>query len=174
MAGIGTKAQACPGTYLRDAQGKEIATSDIRDVSFAFETLDGDQVTIKERAFFSDRVDSPLISFGKLLKTGWSIESSDMSGPPLLSHRNGAKVELAFRNSIDTCYVRSTKLQTRSCGSSSLMREWRKFKVRSTWKPLQSIFASTWNKKVKMREMSLITEDAERLQKLCKELTRSP
>ena len=36
MVGIGTKAQACPGTYLRDAQGKEIATSDIRDVSFAF------------------------------------------------------------------------------------------------------------------------------------------
>ena len=98
MAGIGTRAQACPGTYLRDAQGKEIATSDIRDVSFEFETLDGDQVTIKERAFFSDRVDNPLISFGKLLKTGWSIESSNMSGPPLLSHRNGAKVELAFRN----------------------------------------------------------------------------
>ena len=62
-------------TYLRDAQGKEITTSDVRDVSFAFETLDGETVTIQERAFFSDRVECPLISFGKLLKTGWGIES---------------------------------------------------------------------------------------------------
>ena len=98
MSGIGTKSQVCPGTYLRDAQGKEITTSDVRDVSFAFETLDGETVTIKERAFFSDRVECPLISFGKLLKTGWGIESSNMSGPPTLSHKSGAKVELAFRN----------------------------------------------------------------------------
>ena len=123
MAGIGTKAQACPGTYLRDAQGKEIATSDIRDVSFAFETLDGDQVTIKERAFFSDRVDNPLISFGKLLKTGWSIESSDMSGPPLLSHKNGAKVELAFRNNslVLAGDVRGSRCAYNQCGRAQIL-----------------------------------------------------
>jgi len=37
---------------LRDAQGKEIVTSDVRDVSF--ETLDGEQLLDCDRAFFSD------------------------------------------------------------------------------------------------------------------------
>ena len=69
----------------------------MRDVSFAFSTVDGEVVNIKERAFFSDRVECPLISFGKLLKSGWGIESSG-DGPPVLSHLNGARVELAFRN----------------------------------------------------------------------------
>eukprot|EP00435_Cladocopium_sp_Y103_P033238 s948_g8.t1 len=96
MSGIGVKAAASPGTFLRDAQGKEIATTDIRDISFSFDTLDGEQITIKERAYFSDRVDCPLISFGKLLKTGWGVQTS-MEGPPVLTHANGAQVGLAFR-----------------------------------------------------------------------------
>ena len=98
MSGVGIQAKPSPGTYLSDAQGKEITTSDVRDVNFSFETVNGETVTIKDRAFFSDHIDNPLISFGKLLKNGWNIESSDMSGPPLLTHKSGARVELAFRN----------------------------------------------------------------------------
>ena len=97
MSDVGCQAPQTSETYLRDAQGKRIATSDVRDVSFAFSTVDGEVVTIKERAFFSDRVECPLISFGKLLKSGWGIESTG-DGPPVLSHLNGARVELAFRN----------------------------------------------------------------------------
>ena len=37
LAGVGTKACNQSDTYLRDAQGKQIATSDVRDVSFHFE-----------------------------------------------------------------------------------------------------------------------------------------
>ena len=62
VSGIGIQAQPIPGTYLRDAQGKEIITSDVRDVKFEFETVNGETVTIKDRAFFSDRIDNPLIS----------------------------------------------------------------------------------------------------------------
>ena len=97
MSDVGCQAPQTSETYLRDAQGKRIATSDVRDVSFAFSTVDGEVVNIKERAFFSDRVECPLISFGKLLKSGWGIESPG-DGPPVLSHLNGARVELAFRN----------------------------------------------------------------------------
>ena len=97
MSDVGCQAPQTSETYLRDAQGKRIATSDVRDVSFSFSTVDGEVVNIKERAFFSDRVECPLISFGKLLKSGWGIESSG-DGPPVLSHLNGARVELAFRN----------------------------------------------------------------------------
>ena len=52
-------------------------------------------MTLKERAFFSDRVECPLISFGKLLKSGWGIESPG-DGPPVLSHVNGARDDGLF------------------------------------------------------------------------------
>ena len=78
------------------------------------------------------------------------------------------------RRSTDMRYVKGMKPQMRNYGSNSMMRECRRSKVKNTWKVLHATSASTRNKKVKMREMNLIIEDAERLQKLCKELTRSP
>ena len=52
---------------------------------------------MKEKAFFSDKIDSPLLSFGKLVKSGWGIESA-CNGPPVLSHVGGARIELGFKN----------------------------------------------------------------------------
>ena len=86
-----------PETYLRDAQGKQNKTCDVRDVSFSFQTLDRSIVNVKERAFFSDRVESPLISFGKLVKAGWGIQQGP-TGRPVLAHPSGACVDSAFRN----------------------------------------------------------------------------
>ena len=70
MAGIGSPATLTPGTFLRDAQGKQILTSDVRDVTFIFQTTDGQSLRVKEKAFFSDKVDVPLLSFGKLIRAG--------------------------------------------------------------------------------------------------------
>ena len=53
---------------------------------------------MKERAFFSEKVDVPLLSFGKLIKSDWGIQSTGPSTPPVLSHSSGACVELGFRN----------------------------------------------------------------------------
>ena len=97
LAGLGTQVSSQPDTYLRDAQGQRIATHDVRDVNFIFHATDGSVVNVKERAFFSDTIDSPLISFGKLVKAGWGIETS-CNGSPMLAHPSGARVELAFRN----------------------------------------------------------------------------
>ena len=97
MAGLGTQVTSQPETYLRDAQGQRISTHDVRDVNFVFHATDGSVVNVKERAFFSDTIDSPLISFGKLVKAGWGIETS-CNGSPMLAHPSGARVELAFRN----------------------------------------------------------------------------
>ena len=97
MAGLGTQVASQPETYLRDAQGQRISTHDVRDVNFSFHATDGSVVNVKERAFFSDTIDSPLISFGKLVKAGWGIETS-CNGSPMLAHPSGARVELAFRN----------------------------------------------------------------------------
>ena len=71
MAGIGSPATLTPGTFLRDAQSKQILTSDVRDVTFIFQTTDGQSLRVKEKAFFSDKVDVPLLSFGKLIRAGW-------------------------------------------------------------------------------------------------------
>ena len=97
MAGLGTQVTSQPETYLRDAQRQRISTHDVRDVNFVFHATDGSLVNVKERAFFSDAIDSPLISFGKLVKAGWGIETS-CNGSPMLAHPSGARVELAFRN----------------------------------------------------------------------------
>ena len=97
MGSLGTQVSSQPETYLRDAQGQRIDTHDVRDVNFSFHTTDGSVVNVKERAYFSDTIDSPLISFGKLVKSGWGIETS-CSGSPMLAHPSGARVELAFRN----------------------------------------------------------------------------
>ena len=75
MAGLGTQVTSQPETYLRDAQGQRISTHDVRDVNFVFHATDGSAVNVKERAFFSDAIDSPLISFGKLVKAGWGIKN---------------------------------------------------------------------------------------------------
>ena len=129
MSDVGCQAPQTSETYFRDAQGKRIATSDVRDVSFAFSTVDGEVVTIKERAFFSDRVECPLISFGKLLKSGWGIESTG-DGPPVLSHLNGARVELAFRNNSLVIAGDLRLVQSRSVRAISvdIPKPWQDFK----------------------------------------------
>ena len=55
---------------------------------------------MKERAFFSDKVDvpMPMLSFGKMIKSGWGIQSTGSSSPPVLAHSSGVCVELGFRN----------------------------------------------------------------------------
>lgn len=53
---------------------------------------------MKERAFFSDKVDVPLLSCGKMIKSGWGIQSTGSSSPPVLAHSSGVCVELGFRN----------------------------------------------------------------------------
>jgi hypothetical protein len=98
MAGIGSPATLTPVTFLRDAQGKQILTSDVRDVTFIFQTTDGQSLRVKEKAFFSDKVDVPLLSFGKLIRAGWGIKSSGTDSSPILAHSSGSCVELSFRN----------------------------------------------------------------------------
>ena len=73
MSGAGTSVEGCSETFLRDAQGKQITTTDVKDVTFVFQTTNGQTVRVKEKAFFSDRIDVPLLSFGKLIKAGWGF-----------------------------------------------------------------------------------------------------
>ena len=96
MAHLGEDADNPYGSYLRDAQGSPIPTSAVKNVDLTFVTTDGQEVHFTDRAHFSSRVETPLLSYGKLLKAGWSIISG--SGPPMLTHMSGASIELGFKN----------------------------------------------------------------------------
>ena len=55
---------------LRDDRGK---TYGHRDVDIELTTEDGRLVVLRERVTFSDMVTQPILSFGRLLKSGWAI-----------------------------------------------------------------------------------------------------
>ena len=60
-------------SYLRDAQGSRIETEGVRDISIVLSAVDGSEVVLRDKAHVSGRVDTPLISYGKLLRHGWGI-----------------------------------------------------------------------------------------------------
>ena len=82
-------------SYLRDAQGARIATEGVRDISIVLTTVDGVEVTIRDKAHVSNKVDCPLISYGKLLRHGWGIVPE--GGKSFLVHTSGSKVDIGFK-----------------------------------------------------------------------------
>ena len=85
-------------SYLRDAQGARIETEGVRDVSIVLTTVDGVEITIRDKAHVSSRVDCPLISYGKLLRHGWRIVPE--GGKSFLVHASGAKVDISFKQNL--------------------------------------------------------------------------
>ena len=89
------KASDDQSSFLRDAQGGRISTEGVRDISINLTTVDGQLVTLQDQAHVSSRVDTPLISYGKLLKHGWGIVPEGNGS--YLVHVSGAKVPLSFK-----------------------------------------------------------------------------
>eukprot|EP00438_Fugacium_kawagutii_P009833 Skav200590 [mRNA] locus=scaffold2706:15622:22171:+ [translate_table: standard] len=83
-------------SILRNAQGGRSNTQGLREVRFELETVTGHIVKFRDKGFVSAKVEHPLLSCGKLLKTGWSIISTDDG--PRLTHSSGAQIRVAFRN----------------------------------------------------------------------------
>ena len=81
---------------LRDAQGNAIQVDSVKDICFDLQTDDGRTVTIRDTAHFSNAVDSPIISYGKLLRNGWGIVPDDTGS--FLTHARGFKIPMNFRN----------------------------------------------------------------------------
>ena len=81
---------------LRDAQGNAIQVDSVKDICFDLQTEDGRTVTIRDTAHFSNAVDSPIISYGKLLRSGWGIIPEDTGS--FLTHARGFKIPMNFRN----------------------------------------------------------------------------
>ncbi|CAK9082159.1 unnamed protein product [Durusdinium trenchii] len=83
-------------SQLRDAQGGPIRTQGVRDIELVFTAVDGVEVVVRERCHVSDKIDMPLISYGKLLKNGWNI-SNELDGN-FLSHSCGARIPVSFKH----------------------------------------------------------------------------
>ena len=63
-----------PPIHLQDAQGQKIAVHAFKDVSICLRSVDGREVEIKDKAHFADGISQPILSFGKLLESGWCID----------------------------------------------------------------------------------------------------
>ena len=83
-------------SQLGDAQGNAIQVDSVKDICFDLKTADGKTVTIRDTAHFSNAVESPIISYGKLLRSGWGIVPDDTGS--FLTHARGFKIPVNFRN----------------------------------------------------------------------------
>ena len=81
---------------LWDAQGNQIATAGCREVQLELQGEGGDVVILSDRVHVSQHVQQPLISYGRLLKRGWTITLDD--GPKLTHEESGIKVPITFKN----------------------------------------------------------------------------
>ena len=79
--------------HLQDVQGKKIQSYGHKDVDIMLMTSAGQSVVLKEKVTFSDMVHQPILSFGRLMRRGWSIDGQRQC------LRNGnLEVPLAFQN----------------------------------------------------------------------------
>ena len=80
------------GTYLgreapklQDAQGEAIKIKGYKSVNFCIEAEDGLKVEIKEKAHFAEGIGQRILSFGKMMSSGWGIDGTQPAltfGPP--------------------------------------------------------------------------------------------
>ena len=78
---------------LQDAQGRRIPTQGCRDVEILLGTQSGVPVVLRERVVFSSEVSQPILCFGKLLQSGWSIDAEEQC----LANQS-VRVPLEFQN----------------------------------------------------------------------------
>ena len=81
-------------TRLHDAQGQVIPIQTMRDVEIRLLDESGKTVVLKERVAISPHVTQPILCFGRLLQSGWSMDSREQ----VLTHEAGVKVPIELQN----------------------------------------------------------------------------
>ena len=129
MAGAGSESMS-QHSCLRDAQGTKIDVAGVRDISVVLHAVDGRCITFKDRGHVSSKVEQPLLSFGKLLRHGWSIVAGDGDNGPMLGHECGAKIPINFRNHSVTVHgqVRMVEDATVRVISVDIPKSWQRLK----------------------------------------------
>ena len=117
-------------SYLRDAQGARIETEGVRDVSIVLTTVDGVEITIRDKAHVSSRVDCLLISYGKLLRHGWGIvpEGGKSFFSSYQCYSTGAYLTLSLRWCSEKASRMSFLVPLIDCiGGFQLVTSWRAY-----------------------------------------------
>ena len=102
--------------YLQDAQGRAIRTYGHRDIDIELKAEDDRLVVLKERVTFSDVVSQPILSFGHLLRSGWSISGEErclVNGEvkvPIDLQNQSLVVQGQIRNVALASFVRALKV----------------------------------------------------------------
>lgn len=78
---------------LQDAQGERVPIKGYKNGSFVFTAEAGRTVLIREKAHFAEKISQPIISYGKLMESGWGIDGCDHA----LVLEQGEKEKSAYR-----------------------------------------------------------------------------
>ena len=79
---------------LHDAQGAEIPIDAVQDMEIRLKDVSGSTVILRERVAVSKHVSQPILSFGRLLEGGWSIDGCQQA----LTHHAGANIPVELQN----------------------------------------------------------------------------
>ena len=78
MAELGCPSVSAP-SVSRDAQGNAIPLHGMRDVEIHLMDMSGRAVTLKETVAVSDQITQPILFFGRLLESGWSVDGIEQT-----------------------------------------------------------------------------------------------
>ena len=100
----------CPSvsaqSVLRDAQGNAIPLHGMRDVEIHLMDMCGRAVTIKETVAVSDQIAQPILCFGRLLQSGWSVDGRQQT----LTHGSmSIPIEIQQRSMTLRGWIRAVK-----------------------------------------------------------------
>ena len=79
---------------LHDAQRAEIPIDAVQDMEIRLKDVSGSTVILRERVAVSKHVSQPILSFGRLLEGGWSIDGCQQA----LTHHAGANIPVELQN----------------------------------------------------------------------------
>ena len=85
-----------PGATSRlcDAQGSEIPIESVSDMEVRLRDITGKTVCLRERVAISSKVTQPILSFGHLMESGWTIDGRQQA----LTHNLGAHIPVELQN----------------------------------------------------------------------------
>ena len=105
MAELGCPSVA-PPSLLRDAQGNTIPLHGMRDVEIHLMDMQGRAATIEESVALSDQISQPILCFGRLLESGWSVDGRQQT----LTHGSmSIPIEMQQRSMTPRGWIRAVK-----------------------------------------------------------------
>eukprot|EP00435_Cladocopium_sp_Y103_P044674 s1582_g12.t1 len=79
---------------LHDAQGSQIPVEAVKDMEIRLKDISGKTVVLREKVAISSCVSQPILSFGRLMENGWTLDGCSQA----MTHSFGAHVPVELQN----------------------------------------------------------------------------